>query len=308
MRAARSAAAMAGPLSSRMRAVSSATCAAAAAAFFSSACASGAPERAALLSMSLPKRSGRRKASAPSSKSSRPEASRLSASSMRSWSRRHFRSGLLAPYVDPVLPTKSHRAHRVLRQVVAQFQLGILQEARELPPERECVVRRLAQGAGRQGSVAGCLDLHADYLQQWLGPLQTQRMARGVVEVLFARQGVEPEQLVDPRHDARGDHVVRMELGRLEKLPSRMRPASGMHDPRSADAIIGAITVGLQNAFELPQKLLWPVAPPPQTEVEHYAASRPAVLPQIRLMVLPPPIVHLHIYRRLIGLNVTAAD
>src|ERR1017187_5214325 len=207
-----------------------------------------------------------------------------------------------------IIPTKSHRAHRVLRQVVAQFQLGILQEARELPPERECVVRRLAQGAGRQGSVAGCLDLHADYLQQWLGPLQTQRMARGVVEVLFARQGVEPEQLVDPRHDARGDHVARMELGRLEKLPSRMRPASGMHDPRSADAIIGAITVGLQNAFELPQKLLWPVAPPPQTEVEHYAASRPAVLPQIRLMVLPPPIVHLHIYRRLISLNVTAAD
>src|ERR1017187_7069637 len=85
---------------------------------------------------------------------------------------------------------------RIERQVVAQFQLGMLQEARELPPERKCVVRRLAQRAGRQGCVASCLGLHADYLQQWLGPLQPQRMARGVIEVLFARQGVDPEQLV----------------------------------------------------------------------------------------------------------------
>jgi hypothetical protein len=37
--------------------------------------------------------------------------------------------------VDPVLAAQRHRPHRVLRQVVAQLQLGILQEARELPPE-----------------------------------------------------------------------------------------------------------------------------------------------------------------------------
>src|ERR1039458_2803815 len=207
-----------------------------------------------------------------------------------------------------IISTKSYRAHRVLRQVVAQFQLGIFQEARELPPERECVVRRLAQRAGRQGCVAGCLDLRADYLQQWLGPLLPQRMARGVIEVLFARQGVDPEQLVDPRHDARGDRIAGVELGRVEKLPSRMRPASGMHDLRPAHVIVSAIAVGLQNAFELPQEFLRSVAPPPQTEVEHYAASWPAVLPQIRLMVLPPPIVHLYVYRRFIGLNVTAAE
>ena len=154
----------------------------------------------------------------------------------------------------------------------------------------------------------GCLDLRADYLQQWLGPLQPQRMARGVVEVLCARQGVDPEQLVDPRHDARGGRIAGVELGRLEKLPSRMRPAACMHDLRPAHVIVGGIAVGLQNAFELAQEFLRPVAPPPQTEVEHYAASRSAVLPQIRLMVLPPPVVHLHVDRCFIGLNVTAAE
>ena len=203
---------------------------------------------------------------------------------------------------------KSDRAHRVLRQIVAQFQLGILQEAREFPPEGERVVRRLAQGAGRQGSVAGRLDLPADDLHQWLGPLQTQRVARGVVEVLCARQGVDPEQVVDPRHHARRRRIGGVELGRLEELSPRMRPTAGMHHLRPAHVIVGGIAVGLQNAFELSQEFLWPVAPSPQPEVEHHPASRPAVLPEIGLMVLAPPIVHLHIDRRFIGLNVTPAD
>jgi hypothetical protein len=32
-------------------------------------------------------------------------------------------------------------------------------------------------------------------------------MARGVVEVQFARLGVDPEQIIDPRHNARGRRV-----------------------------------------------------------------------------------------------------
>ena len=81
-----------------------------------------------------------------------------------------------------------------------------------------------------------------------------------------------------------------------------------MHHCRPAHAIVGDIAVGLQDAFELSQEFLGPVAPPTQTEVEHYAASRPAVLPEIGLMVLPSPIVHLHVYRRFICLNVTTAE
>src|SRR5512133_2712206 len=133
-------------------------------------------------------------------------------------------------------------------------------------------------------------------------------MACGVVEVLFARPRVDPEQVIDSRHNARGSRIARVELGGLEELPSRVRPAGGMHHLRPAHVIVGAIAVGLQNALELSQKLLWPVAPPPQAEVEHHAAPRSAVLPQIGLMVLPPPIVHLHVYCRFISLNVSASE
>ena len=55
----------------------------------------------------------------------------------------------------------------------------------------------------------------------------------------------------------------------------------------SRSSYLGAACV--VNAFELSQEFLGPVAPPPQAEVEHYAASRPAVLPEIGLMVLPSP-------------------
>src|SRR5438034_9889000 len=76
--------------------------------------------------------------------------------------RRHLRSSLLATYMDPVLPAQCHRTHRVLRQIVTQLQLRVLQEARQLPPLRNRVVRRLPQRTRRQGSVARSLDLPAD--------------------------------------------------------------------------------------------------------------------------------------------------
>src|ERR1035437_9034696 len=104
-------------------------------------------------------------------------------------------------------------------------------------------------------------------------------MARGMVVVLRARLGVDPEQVVDRLHNARSRHVAGVEFGRLEELPARVRPAGGMHHLRPAHAVIGDLAVGLQNAFELSQKLLGSVAPPPQAEAEHYAASRSAVLP-----------------------------
>src|ERR1035441_6968613 len=112
----------------------------------------------------------------------------------------------------------------------------------------------------------------------------------------------------DQPHDARGRRIGGVELRRLEELPSRVRPTCGMHHLRPADAIVSAIAVGLQNALKLSQEFLGPVAPPPQAEVEHHATSRPAVLPQIRLVVLPSPIVHLHINCRFIGLDVTTAE
>src|SRR5208282_1351513 len=133
--------------------------------------------------------------------------------------RRHLRARFLAAYVDPVLPAQRHRTHGVLRQVVAQLQLRVLQEARELFPLRERVVCRLPQRTRRQASIAGCLDFPADYLHQWPGPLQTQDVACGVTEFLLACQGVDSEQLIDPFYDARGNRVVGVELDRIEELP-----------------------------------------------------------------------------------------
>jgi hypothetical protein len=49
------------------------------------------------------------------------------------------------------------------------------------------------------------------------------RDARGVVEVQFTRLGVDPKQVIDPRHHARSRHVAGIELGRLEELPARVR-------------------------------------------------------------------------------------
>jgi hypothetical protein len=54
------------------------------------------------------------------------------------------------------------------------------------------------------------------------------------------------------------------------------RPARSMHHPRPADLIVGRIAVGLQNAFELSQKLLWSVAPAAQTEIKQHSSSRSA--------------------------------
>ena len=76
-----------------------------------------------------------------------------------------------------------------------QLQLRVFQEARELPPLRKRVVRRLSQRARRQGGVASCLDFPADDLHQWLCSLQAQHVACGVIEFLRARQSVDAEDV-----------------------------------------------------------------------------------------------------------------
>src|SRR5450759_797667 len=205
--------------------------------------------------------------------------------------RRHLRPGLLAAYMDPVFPAQRDRAHRVLREVGTQLQHRVFQEAGELSPLQECVVRRLPQRTGRQGSVSGSLDFSTDGLHQWLGALQAPQVACGEIELVLTRQGVDPEQLIDQFHDARGDCVLGVELDRIEELPPGVRPASGMHQLRPAHAFVSDIAVGLQNSFELSQELLRPFASAPHAEVKDYSASRLAVLPQIRLMILSSPIV-----------------
>jgi hypothetical protein len=68
------------------------------------------------------------------------------------------------------------------------------------------------------------------------------------------------------------------------------------------------VTVGLQNAFEIFQETHGPFAPAPHAELEDGCSARGSVLPQIAGVVPRPAIACLHIHRRLIGLDVSAAD
>jgi hypothetical protein len=110
-------------------------------------------------------------------------------------------------------------------------------------------------------------------------------MARRNTPPFVASFSVDGKQFVHARHDRSGNNVPGIQLHRFKKQPPRMCPARGVYHSRPADLIGGPITVGLQNAFELSQEMRRPIASTPQAEVEYYASSGSAVLPQIGLMV-----------------------
>src|SRR5216683_7102186 len=87
-----------------------------------------------------------------------------------------------------------------------------------------------------------------------------------------------------------------------------MGPTSSMYHSRPADLIISRVSVSLENAFELSQEPLRPIASATQAEIEHHASSRATVLPEVRLVVLSPALACLHIDRGFVRLNVTSAD
>src|SRR5271167_1484572 len=86
-----------------------------------------------------------------------------------------------------------------------------------------------------------------------------------------------------------------------------MGPTRGMYHARPADLIVGCITVSLQNAFELSQEPLRPIASATQAEIKHHASSGATVLPEVRLVVLTSALACLHIDRGFIRLNVASA-
>src|SRR5690349_18131170 len=114
-------------------------------------------------------------------------------------------------------------------------------------------------------------------------------MPCSMIEFLGARLGVNGKQLVNTLYNLRRVAVFRVQFQCLEKLPSRMRPTAGMHDLGPAQILISGVAVALQDAFELTEKPLRSFASTPQAEVEHHAASRPAVLPQASLVVFATP-------------------
>jgi hypothetical protein len=86
-----------------------------------------------------------------------------------------------------------------------------------------------------------------------------------------------------------------------------MGPAGHVHQAFAAHLIVGPVAVALQPAGKVAQEALRPIPLAAQPEVEHHRAARLTVLPQVGLMVLAPPIVHLHPHGRFIGLKVAAA-
>ena len=63
---------------------------------------------------------------------------------------RHLRTRLHTTHMQPVLAPQGDRTHRVLRKIVRQLDLGILETSLELLPLVQRVVHRLAQCTPRQ--------------------------------------------------------------------------------------------------------------------------------------------------------------
>src|SRR5271165_64181 len=129
-----------------------------------------------------------------------------------------------------------------------------------------------------------------------------------VIQLCSASFGVDGEEIVQAGHDAYRDHVLGVQLDCFDELSPRMAPTHSVNDLRSADMIVSRIAVGLQDAIELLEKLLRSVAPASQAEVERNITSRSSVLPEVGLMILATAIVHLHIYRGLISLDITSTQ
>src|SRR6267143_2326473 len=131
-------------------------------------------------------------------------------------------------------------------------------------------------------------------------------MPRLHTESLLTRFGIHRKQLLDLGHDRSSYWLTRIQLDHIRKATPRVRPASRMHHSPSPDLVIGLVGIGLQNAMKVFQKLFWSGTISPQAEVEYRPSSWSSILPQKRLMILTPSIVHLHIDWRLIGLQVAA--
>src|SRR6516162_8060553 len=118
--------------------------------------------------------------------------------------------------------------------------------------------------------------------------------------------GVDGKKLIDLSHDQNRVPIFGIEFERIEKLSPGMRPARRVHQLLSTDMIVCAVTVALEDAFEVAKKQLRPFPSAAKPKIKHHRSTRSAVLPEVSLMVFAPTIVHLYCHGRFIGLNVGA--
>ena len=119
--------------------------------------------------------------------------------------------------------------------------------------------------------------------------------------------GVDGKKLIHLRHDPKRGLICGIEFDRIEELSPGMRPACRVHDLGSAHMIVNAVTVALESTLEVTQEPFGTLPFPTHPKIEHHWATRPAVLPEVSLVIFSPTIVHLHPHGRFIGLDIGTA-
>jgi len=154
----------------------------------------------------------------------------------------YWRSGLLAPDMDPVASANCDGPHRILGGVGAQFQFRKIEEADQPFPDAQRVGTALAGSALGQHRLAHLLDVSADPDEQRRSLLVAQSMAGGMVHVFVACLGIRHQALVDdPVRERRSHHALLgtgfagslLALGHFDEVPRRFdiqpgSPATGL--------------------------------------------------------------------------------
>ena len=81
-----------------------------------------------------------------------------------------------------------------------------------------------------------------------------------------------------------------------------------MHDPWPTHMIVGRVAVTLEDALEVAQEPFGTFPFPAHPKIEHHRCARPALLPEIGLMIFASHLFGLNSHRRLIGLDIVSGQ
>src|SRR5208282_4656367 len=147
-----------------------------------------------------------------------------------------------------------------------------------------------------------------DLLEQRLAFLQTQNVTIDLAQAFVTSLGVDSKKLIHLCHGLNRGCIFGIELDRIEELSSGVRPARGVHELWATDMIVSAVAVALQQTLEVAQEPSGTFPLPPKRKVKHHRSTRPAVLPEVSLVIFAPSIVHLHSDGCFIGLDIGTAQ
>src|ERR1700741_1322044 len=102
-------------------------------------------------------------------------------------------AGVFTADMDPVRAAQGDGAHRILGEIVAQFQFWIVEEAYKSRPDRQRVAGSLTRSGLGQHRLAHLQDVTADLVEQRRSYLLSQSMAVGMIHVVVARLSVDRE-------------------------------------------------------------------------------------------------------------------